>query len=128
MSKSILEKDVHLHGKLIRLFRNCPKPSGWFAGVLDDDMLGYVNVSGTCPNLVSKGVVLDMTANLVDGNFGEQYEAYSVSICVENQRALLAYLSGARAGRLPRLRSLFSRATHSSVGPVVSLTASAYIR
>lgn len=94
MSKSILEKDVHLHGKLIRLFRNCPKPSGWFAGVLDDDMLGYVNISGTCPNLVSKGVVLDVTANLVDGNFGEQYEAYSVSICVENQRALLAYLSG----------------------------------
>ena len=49
-------------------------------------------------------------------------------------RQLNIYLSGidsifkASAGRLPRLRILLSSATHSSVGPLVSLTASAYIR
>lgn len=92
--KKILAQDVQIHGELIRLFKNCPKPSGWFSGIVRTDDLGEICIAGTCSNLVSVGVTINAVANLVDGYYGEQYEAQSISISLDNSKAMLAYLSG----------------------------------
>lgn len=94
MAKTIIEKNVQIRGTITKLFANCPKPSGWFAGMVKTKNLGDICVSGTCPNMVSKGVIIECTADLVDSNYGQQYEAQSVSIVTDSTGAVLAYLSG----------------------------------
>ena len=94
MAKTILEKNVQIRGTITKLFANCPKPSGWFAGMVKTKDLGDICISGTCSNMVSKGVVIECVADLVDGDYGQQYEAQSVSIATDSTGAILAYLSG----------------------------------
>lgn len=96
MSDILLQKDVKITGKLISLFKNCPKPDGWFGGLLYSKELGQVSVTGICSIKVNIGLHLDIIADLYDSSYGKQYKATTVIVNTGSKKALIAYLSSAR--------------------------------
>lgn len=96
MANKIIERDVNVRGRLIKLFRNCPKPDGWFGGVINT-VDGPVGITGSCDVPVVIGMtliaVVDVYAN---DDYGLQYKAKSVSVCMDDDRSLIAYLCSNR--------------------------------
>lgn len=92
MADTILERDVTVQGKLVQLYNGCPKPGGWFAGKIQVGYKTY-GIKGVCSSLVSVGMILDITANLVDSKYGKQYDASHVSICTSDSSTMRKYLA-----------------------------------
>lgn len=103
MSDILLEKDVKISGQLTSLFKNCPKPDGWFGGILYSKELGQTRITGVCATKVSIGLYLDVIADLYDTNYGEQYKAKSVMISMDSDRSLIAYLSSAHFPKIGKI-------------------------
>lgn len=92
--RRIIEKDVFIKGTIKRLNKNCPKPSGWFSGIVRDETRGEISFSGTCKSLVSVGSMIKATANYVEQNGYEQYMAGDVELLLTTDRSLIHYISG----------------------------------
>lgn len=93
-TKKILEKDVIVDGELIRLFKNCPKPDGWFSGIVKTRDMGNICVSGVCTTLVSEGIYIHGVGDAVEGYYGEQVELKTVNIVTNSTKAIRTYLCG----------------------------------
>lgn len=93
-NKTVYDKDVEIRGEIIQLYANCPKPSGWFGGKVRTKSDGIIRLSGICQEKVSNGLIIKAVCDIIDKGFGLEYEAKSVEICLDNNRALVNYLSG----------------------------------
>lgn len=89
----IIEKDVMLKGRLIKLYNNCPKEDGWFGGYLKDKNYGTVAVTGICNEPVAVGMTLEITANHVINQYGKQFEASIVTVLIEDTVTMMRYLA-----------------------------------
>lgn len=103
MSDILLDSNIKFSGKLTSLFRNCPKPSGWFAGMMFSQKLGQVKVTGTCSIKVSVGLHLDIVADLYKTSYGEELRAKTVIVAMNSDDALIAYLSSPQFPKIGRV-------------------------
>ena len=96
MGNRLIEKDVNVRGKLVKLFRNCPKPDGWFGGVIRTHG-ELVGITGSCDIPVTVGMTLNAVVDAYEhSEYGEQYKASSVSVVMTDDASLIAYLSSSR--------------------------------
>ena len=103
MSDILLDNNIKFSGRLTSLFKNCPKPSGWFAGMMFSKKLGQIKVTGTCSIKVSVGLHLDIVADLYKTSYGEEYRARTVIVAMNSDDALIAYLSSNQFPKIGRV-------------------------
>ena len=103
MSDILLDSNIKFSGKLTSLFRNCPKPSGWFAGMMFSQKLGQVKVTGTCSIKVSVGLHLDIVADLYKTSYGEELRAKTVIVAMNSDYSLIEYLSTPQFPKIGRV-------------------------
>lgn len=103
MSDRLVDKNIKFSGRLTSLFRNCPKPSGWFAGMVFSKQFGQIKVTGTCSIKVSVGLHLDIVADLYKTSYGEEYRARTVIVAMNSDDAVIAYLSSNQFPKIGRL-------------------------
>lgn len=93
MSKRLIQKDLNIRGRLLKLYRDCPKPSGWFGGVIRTKD-GNVGMTGVCSVPVTVGMTLEAVVDVYDNpTYGTEYKASSVSVCLDDDASLIAYFS-----------------------------------
>ena len=93
--KRIVEQDVTVRGKIEKLYKGCPKPNGWFGGMLYTNDYGHLRVTGVCHEMISIGMKIELHGNIVENDYGEQLEASQVKVCVDDTATLRKYLSSA---------------------------------
>lgn len=80
--------------KLVKLFNNCPKPSGWFAARARLDDGSYATVKGVTYLRLVTGVRFAATVRSRDlGQYGEEYEIKDLKL-VDGMRNVEDYLGG----------------------------------
>lgn len=90
---AVREKDIEVRGVLTGLYKNCPKPWGWFGGFLRTSKYGTIHVTGSCAVQVYQGISLVCTGNLVDDRGYLLLEATNVRPDVNSVVGIRKFLS-----------------------------------
>lgn len=93
--KRIIERDVHVCGKIEKLYKGCPKADGWFGGVVNTSEYGRMRITGVCHEQVAVRMKIEVVGNIIENDYGEQLEAKQVKVCLDDNRTLQRYLAGA---------------------------------
>lgn len=89
---------MHVHGRVIKLWNNCPKPSGWFGGqVVDTISKCTITVEGVADGYVGEGVLVEFDAMLSDK--GRYVPVDTATRCIHvllsDKRSIQSYLMSA---------------------------------
>ena len=95
---AILETDIEFDGTILRFYKNCPKPDGWFGCYMDAPGIGYgIEVTGTFDLFpATVGLTLHVVANKCMNSYNNriQYQAVTMSIPTTDYKTWKKYFSG----------------------------------
>ena len=86
-------KPVILKGRIHKLFRNCPKPNGWFGCFFHDDDLGDVTVTGITSLKLYEQMCLEIIAHVSNRHGRTEYIVEQMDVQIHCFHDAVLYLS-----------------------------------
>lgn len=83
-----------LKGKIKRMFKNCPKPNGWFGCFFKPNYKEDITLIGVTNIPLQDGMTLQVTCHSEVKNGREQYVADDIQVITLTRKATIMYLSG----------------------------------
>ena len=94
-----------LTGKIKRMFKGCPKPSGWFGCFFSTRKYGDIMLTGTAPFDVAEGMELIVKAEEQERNGGVQWVALSIEQKISGKTSIIKFLSGKNFAKIGKVKA-----------------------